>query len=467
MSVEIKSEHIDIGGQSVLLVAVRDGTSVIGTCSSGHNMRRGDTSGINRMFYIGNEPVVNMLCPNHGDKRNDKLISICGGFVKMPDDINHVLKESFNKVNRGDSLEIGLRDLFSLLSNGLYTVHTSECYPTDGTGAFFWGAYNIAHEVHGTAEHNRTIGALRTFRPCFLIPGASLDCYVAKKMGSAQEAVKSQSIHGIAYHLTGFHSVLLVGHHNAAACAAADIPFRCAVIERISEPYSEPFWLPPPPPEPVPEEGAAEEQQAEQPKAPAIPVEREGITGFRSASVKIPLELLPKDMLRVVLETRPDAKPEQFSNLLRKVNTVRRKVFSNNIVPHIVLERCDLMPDCDIMESAFAVDGLSGEQLTALLAGETEYNGQIIISPNFYTSVVTACNYLQFSDRQRFVDFALAILENPELSATHEYIAKRVSRVDNKRIYGFFKNVLADEEDRYEKIIASAQRYVQDYDVAH
>ena len=44
MGVEIKSEHIDIGGSNVVLASVRGGKAVIGTCSAGYGAKRGDTS---------------------------------------------------------------------------------------------------------------------------------------------------------------------------------------------------------------------------------------------------------------------------------------------------------------------------------------------------------------------------------------------------------------------------------------
>lgn len=448
MAVEIKSENIDISGASILLVSVRDGGSVIGTCSAGYSPRSNDASSVNRLFYIGSDPVVNMVCPNHGNKRTDKLVSLCSGFQGAEKSIRDALTDSFQKINRGDSLEIGMRDVFALLADGVYTVYLSEYYPTDGSGTFFWGAYNISHEVHGTAEYNRTIGMNRPYRPCFLIPSEPLDMFAAKMKNTTDEAVKSRRVQGIAYHLSGLHSVLLKGHHGASSCIDHGIPFMCAVIEKITEPYTDPVAEP-----------AAEGEE---------PVQREGISGFRSASVKIPLELFPKDMLRQIIESRSEYKPEHYSVLLRNMNVVRRKSVTNKVIPRDVLEKCDQMPDCEMVESAFALDRLTDDQLNALLAGETEHDGEIIISPNFYSSIVTACNYLQFHDERRFIDFAVAILENPELYATHEYTARRISRLNaNKQVYGYFKSVIQSSEARYEKILGIAERYVRLYDAAN
>lgn len=339
MGVEIKSEHIDIGGSNVVLASVRGGKAVIGTCSAGYGAKRGDTSAQTRLFYIGNDPVAEILCPNHGSKSSDKLISLCTGYSAMDDEIHDTLTESFTRLNKGDSLAAGLHDVLALLPDGVYTIYYSDYYPTDGAGTFFWGAYNLAHEIHGTAEHNRTIGRSKTFRPCFLIPGTPLDTYDSKLLPMTNEAAKSRICQGIVYHLSGLHSVLLKGHHGAVSCVDAKIPYKCAVIEKINEPYTDepvkPVTAPAPAEAPAPdddteaptENAAAEEAApeaeaapAEQPKpAPETP-KQEGITGFRSASVKIPLELFPREMLKILLETRFEYKPEQYRALTRKLD---------------------------------------------------------------------------------------------------------------------------------------------------
>lgn len=463
MGVEIKSEHIDISGKSVILVSVRGGRAILGTCSAGYGFKRGDTASQTRLFYLGKYPVAEIICPNHGSKRSDKMISLCTGYAGMDDDIHNTLTECFEKLNRGDSLEAGLHEVFGMLADGVYAVYYSDYYTTDGAGAFFWGAYNLSHEVHGTAEHSRIIGLNRTYRPCFLVPGTPLDDFEAKKLSATDVAVKARACQGIVYQLSGLHSVLLKGHHGAVSCTMNKIPFKCAVIEKINEPYIDAAPAAPT----APADAAAQQQEAAE--APAEKLQtaeavQEGITGFRSASVKIPLGLMPRDMLRNVLENRFEYKPEHYYNLLKKMSTVRKKSFSNKIIPAKALEICEDMPDSDMMESVFAVDKLTQAQLDTLLLGETEYNGEIIISPNFYSSIVTACSYLQFTNPKKFIEFSLAILDNPELNATHEYIANRIARINSKEIYGFFRAVYDNGGIGYEKILPIAEKYIDYYE---
>lgn len=468
MGVEIKSEHIDITGRSVILVSVRGGSAVIGSCSAGYGVKRGDTSARTRLLYIGNNPVAEILCPNHGSSNSDKMIALCAGYSGMDDDIHATLTDCLNQLNRGSSLEAGLHDTLALLPDGVYTLYLADYYPTDGSGTFFWGAYNLMHEIRGTAEHSRTIGRDKTYRPCFLIPGAPLDTYDSKTTQMTDVAVKARSVQGIVLHATGLHSMLLKGHHGAVSCAAAKIPFKCAVIEKINEPYTDIYQASVPTPAPEnPPEGAQEpapEQEAPAAQAAEIQEEHEGISGFRSASVKIPLELIPREMIRAILETRFEYKPSHYRTLMKKLPQVRKKSYSNKIIPRPSLENCEEMPDSEIMESVFAVDKLTQAQLDALLSGETECNGEIIISPNFYASIVTACNYLQFTNPRKFIEFSLSILNNHELNATHEYIANRISRVVSKDVYAFFRAVVENSDPGYEKILPIAKKYIEFYE---
>lgn len=476
--VDIRTETVDFNGQSAILVSVKDGGCVIGTCSVGNTDRSGSVNSLTRVLYIGNDPVLNLICPNHGNKQSDKLVSFSPGFQGYDKKINDALTNSFNRLNEGESLQSGLRDLMGLLEDGIYTVYYSDYYPTDGNGIFFWGGYNISHEVHGTAEHNRAIGS-GTFKPCFLMPTQPMDYYTARTKVSTDEQVKKRTVQGIVYHVTGLYSALLKGHHGAVSCVDNNMPFRCAVIEKIAEPYTDMIYTMPAPTTPPAEEKAGEdaaEENAESEETPAAPAEAapaaeplielpfKGITGFRSPSVKIPIEAFPKDMLRCILEGRCEYKPPHFNVIAAKLQTVRRKSVSNNVLPYSVLDRAEQMPDCEMIESAYAIDELTDEQLNCLLAGDVECNGKIIVSPNFYTSIVTACSFLQFKDTKRFVDFSIAILENPELAAAHEYVARRVSsQSDNKKIFDFFESVEKSGDPKYDKFLATAQTFVKRY----
>lgn len=478
MGVDLKSETIDLNGQSAFLVSVKGGMNVIGTCVVGNTERGSNTSSRTRLFFIGSDPVINLICPNRANKQSDKLVSFSPGFQGYDQKINDAITSSFARLNEGESLNSGLHDIFGLLEDGVYTAYIADYYPTDGAGTFFWGAYNISHEVRGTSEHNRVIGD-RVFKPCFLLPTQPMDYYAARVKVGTDEQVKGRKVQGIVYHVSGLYSALLKGHHGAVSCVDMGLPFRCAVIEKIAEPYTEKIFVqppsaPPPSAEAVDPEApdAAEQLDAaaetsEITQTPSAPVEilpSNGITGFRSPSVKIPLDAFPKDLLRQLIEGRTEYKPEHFNVMDAKLQTIRRKSINNNVLPYSVLERAEQLPDCEMVESAYAIDELTDEQLDCLLRGEVECNGEVIVSPNFYSSIVTACSYLQFKEPKRFVDFSIAIMDNPELSAAHEYVARRVaSQSDNTKIFNFFKNAVDSGDTKYDKIFAVAQVFIKRY----
>ena len=117
-----------------------------------------------------------------------------------------------------------------------------------------------------------------------------------------------------------------------------------------------------------------------------------------------------------------------------------------------------------MLASAFAITELTNEQLDLLISGETMCDGKYIISANYYESIVYACNYLQYKDKQRFITFAISLLNTPTLAPTYRYIAERMQYVIDARIKDAFKNVLASDEPAYKPIKDIAQRYLEHFD---
>lgn len=473
MSVEIKSETITVGGTDATLVSVKNGEAAIGTCNAGF-LGLGGVGSKTRLFFIGSDPIATIICPNHGSEQTDKLISMCPGYSDYDHEIKKTIDACFDKLNLDKEHPINaIRGILGLLEDGVYALYFSEYYPTDGSGNYFWGAYNVPHDIHGTAEKNRLVKN-NVFKPCFLIPTQPLDYYAPKVQASLETTVKRRDVQGIAYHLSGFYSMLLKGHHGSVACVEKDVPFRCLVIEKVYMPYVDPIELSPEPVEEVPEDSAAvtdetSEEPAEQPPEKENPPRKshskviypEGITGFRGASIKVPLELFPKEMLKFILTTLPEYKPRQFDVIAAKLSNTSKKALSNNVLPRSVLEKADAMPDCEMLESVYAIKSLSDEQLNCLLAGDVECNGEIIISPNFYSSIVIACNFLQFTDPNRFVDFAIAVMDNPELIATHDYVSHRsLTQSSNSKLQRFFQNVVDSEDAKYSKVTPAAQTFL-------
>jgi hypothetical protein len=116
-----------------------------------------------------------------------------------------------------------------------------------------------------------------------------------------------------------------------------------------------------------------------------------------------------------------------------------------------------------MIESALAIPGLSDEQLDALLAGEIKHEDEIIISHNYYNSVVTACNYLHFTDFERFLNFTIGLVRNPELTSTHKYAIERLCGINNVKINDFFLGLLEDENSVFAEYFPAFENYTKAY----
>ena len=107
LAADIKSETVELDGQNAVLISVKDGAGIIGTCSAGHLENTGSVSTLTRIFYIGSDPVINLVCPNHANKVSEKLVSFSPGFQGYDQKINGALTSGFNRLNDGESLASG------------------------------------------------------------------------------------------------------------------------------------------------------------------------------------------------------------------------------------------------------------------------------------------------------------------------------------------------------------------------
>lgn len=440
MNPVINTFLMTVGGREFLLADVIRSGGNVGICTvTGRMQGVGDRYPVTEIFYAGDEPIINMVRPSLNDRSSNKLISQVGGVA------DENIKTRFsaagdNCFTYSQSLGKSLQPVLEILNTGLYVCHISKMIPSDGAGNFFWNAYAVRHEVTGTAENNHVIGKENNFIPCFLIPTTNVSDYSESKTRAQLEKLKSgKAIGGVAYHLSGMFSALLDGHHSAVACLLNDSDFNCAVIEPVRQVlYENP-------------ETAAE--NGREPK----------IIALSSPYVKIPLSGVPEGMLENFLMKRYYEKPIDYELLKSKANRTLR-VVSKRLISQQVYTKADLLPDCAMIESAHAVTSLSDEQINALLTGEIRYNDEIIISGNYYNSVVTACNYLQYADFDRFLYFALSILKNPDLIATHKYIADRLSNIINEQIYNCFKEIVSEEDNLHIDIKNTVESYVRRYD---
>lgn len=413
-----------------LLVNVVNGKGIIGICDTTRN-----PGTVRRSFYVGAESLVSILSADDETSNRqiwqnssiDKCKNVLGTKLK------HVVEEYFYE---GAPLAKAVQPVLEMLTDGLYIVHTGTAYPTDGAGNFFWNAYFVRHELNGSAPVIPAIGKHKVFEPCFLVPTQGFSMYSEKNISVASSRVKKgRRIGGLAYHLTGMFSALLSGHTNACACLARGEDFPCITIE----PVNDVLYL-----------------------HDEI-TDTERILALSAPYAKLPLEAISRSVLENFLLNRRVSVPEFYPAIRSKAD--KPLVLKGGMKPisSLLSENIEKLPDAEMLASAFAISELPDEHLQILLSGETKINDEVIISSNYYESIVYACNFLQYKDKRRFIEFTTTILNTPSLAATYKYVAERLRYEMDAKINELFKTIMESEDPIYVPIKDIAEKYLIRY----
>jgi hypothetical protein len=431
----INTYHMTVGSRDFLLVDVSKSHDIIGTTTV--SVAAPDVP-VTDILYCGKEAIINMTRPAKGGDFTDKLVNQISTTAVCDENIKAILSSVGDSYfTYKQSITKAIHPFMELLSEGIYVCHDSKMIPSNGAGEFFWNAYTHRREVPGTANYNRVMGKESNFTPCFLIPTTSPAEFTESKVRAQREKiVAGKKIGGLAYHMSGMFSALLDGHHSASACLLHDTVFRCLVVEPLSDVLYE-----------TPEQAA---QYGREPR----------IIALSCPYVKIPIGQIPPPMLESFLLRRNGVKPRHFTELRKKAFRTLR-MSARKAIPREILLKAELLPDASAIESAHAITELTDEQLDALLAGEIKYDDKIIISQNYYNSIITACNYLQYEDFDRFIKFACAIVENQDLTATHKYVIERLCGINNAKIYDFFSSLMEKDDPFYKDHIPHFEMYIK------
>ena len=415
-----------------LLASVTNSDGVIGICDTSvkNGVRR-------KTLYAGSEALINVQFRDNNNESNrviwqtssiDKTKSVIG--TRLP-------KSCDNYFSGAAPLTKAILPVLELLSNGLYVIHVAKVYPTDGAGNFFWEAYTVKHELAGSAPYNPVIGHEKCYSPPFLIPTQSFAGYTESAVGAAAEKlVNGKKLGGIALHVSGMFSALLEGHINASACVANNYDFNCIIIEPLTHViYGEPDSI-----------------------------DENKVVALACPFVKISFDNISRKMLENFLINRNVSVPRDYEEIKWKAD----KMLSNGVLSRKVSVAIDRnvegLPDAEMMASAFAIDELSDNDINVLLRGDTaDDDGHVIISQNYYESITYAVNYLQLKDRRRFIDFADAIIRNPDLSGAYGYVVNRIKYIMDAKVNEIFKYIKESEDPNYNSLKVIAERYEKSY----
>lgn len=431
MKTNVSIESLKGPAGDFLLVSVTSSDSIIGICDT--SVKNGICR---KTLYAGNESLVNIQYKSNNMESNrviwqtssiDKAKGILG---------TRIIKSCDNYFSGAAPLSKAIMPVLELLANGLYVVHVGKVYPTDGAGNFFWDAFTVKHEIMGSAPHNPMIGN-KCFSPPFIVPTQSFAGYTESAVGAAAEKlVGGKKLGGIAFHLCGMFSALLEGHVNAAACVANNYDFNCIIIEPLNKViYGEP--------------GSINDNK---------------IVALSCPFVNISFEDISRNMLENFLINRSVCIPRGYDEIKWKAD----KMLSNGVLSRKVSPTIDRnvegYPDAEMMASAYAIADLSDNDLNLLLSGSTtDEEGNVIISPNYYESITYAVNFLQLKDKKRFIEFAGAIIKNPDLSAAYGYIVNRLKYIMDAKVNEIFKYISESDNVAYNALKPTAEKYAQMY----
>lgn len=432
MKTEVSIESMKGQAGEFLLASVTSSDSIIGICDTSVK------SGICRKtFYAGSESLINLQYKEKNNESN-RVIWQTSSIDKAKTILGSRLTKSCDNYFSGSApLSKAIMPVLELLPNGLYIVHIGKVFPTDGAGNFFWDAFTVKHEIMGSAPFNSLIGSNKCFSPPFIVPTQSFSGYTEAAVGAAAEKlVSGKKLGGIAFHLTGMFSALLEGHINAAACAANNYDFNCIIIEPLNKVI-------------YGEHGSIDENQ---------------IVALSSPFVNISFDNISRKMLENFLINRSVSIPRDYDEIKWKAD----KMLSNGVLSRKISPSIDKniegYPDAEMMASALAINELTDNDLSLLLSGATtDEEGNVIISQNFYESITYAVNYLQLKDKKRFIDFAGAIIKNPDLSAAYGYVVNRLKYIMDAKVNEIFKFISETEDKNYNALKQTAEKYAQMY----
>lgn len=437
----LSSETLIINDKEFTILAVSASPSSFGICDTTLNRDKG----IRETFYIGNEPLINIIQRNINNQYSNKIlwqissIERCGDFSKR---VAGACDEYFTN---NKTILSALQPLLDYIKNGLYVIYEADMIPTDGAGNFFWSSYLVGHELNGSSTFNPICRFDRDLPPAFLVPTENIGVYNEKAMSAAVEKVKfNECANGICFHLSGMFCALLSNHHEVTAAMMLNKKIRCLIIEPVRQICSsKDFHID------VPDEDSENEHEDNY---------------LYTTCAKIPMSKISKSLLETFFITRSSELGKYTETVIS--NSERPShLKGKKSIPSEIVERCEKMPDCEMLQSAAMIDYLTDEEIEALLNGETMLNDQYIINKNYYSSVTIAVNFLQYKNMNKFLDFTTALLKNEDLVAVHQYIATRLQPIMNERIYQLFTEISASESSVYSSIKGLADKYIKRYKI--
>lgn len=438
----VLTESLVLDNKEIHLVSVTGSTGGLGICDTTRDKRQGKRE----TFFVGSEAILNILQKSYKDDYSNKIIWQVSSTEKCGDFQSKIQLMCDDYFIKSKPMLASVMPLLNILKNGVYAVYENDLIQTDGSSNFFWNSYLVGHEFVGSGTYSSTCGKQHNLPPCFLIPTDNLQAYSEVMIRNEDKRYAAGGeTGGIAFHISGLFCALLSNHNAATSALIRGQKLKCIVIEPIRNiMFKEEFEQP-------------GETTAGNSKMPYYEVDC-----LYTHPLKIPVTNVSSPILENFFTTRYTDIPQSF-NTIRQSSERTTKLKNKRAIPRPILDKCESMPDAEMIQSAAIIDELSDLELQALLEGKTELNEKIIISKNYYSSVVNALNYLQYKNYNSFISFATAILKNEDLTAVHLYVANRLQSVMNEEIFATFNEIFLSESPVYAPLASLAEKYKKHY----
>ena len=203
----------------------------------------------NRVLFLGDTPLLSRQeteCPTCAD-----LLAVGWGSdtadCRELSAVREVLNGGFSHLE--DAIQ-ALTPLLALLPTGLYVIADGDAYPTDGGGRFFWDVPDGWTTVEATAPaflNDSDFELVYTeLPPVFLYPSQQRSRFDPDRAAYYGQRLQQNGPppRGLALHCAGGVSLLLDGHHKAAAAARLGRMLPCLTVIPFTNYTMKPGRLP-------------------------------------------------------------------------------------------------------------------------------------------------------------------------------------------------------------------------------
>ena len=443
MKAVIASETLLIDDKEFTIINVSSSPGTFGICDT----TRQKENGIRETFYVGNEPLINVTQKSVNDPYSNKIICQISNIERCGDFTKRVTAARDDYFINNKTVIGALQPILDYIKNGLYVIYEEDMIPTDGSGNFFWSGYLVGHELSGSSTFNAVCPADRVIPPAFLVPTENIANYSEANIKDAADRVKVEDgAYGLCFHLSGMFCALLSNHHEVTAALMMNKKVRCLIIEPVKNLCFA--------------SSSRNTNDTQDTDESSLPME----DYFYTACARIPLSRVSQAFLESFFLTRRK-EVGKYSDIVTYNSDRNPTLKGKRSISNDIIERCDKMPDAEMLQSVAMIDYLSDEELDALLRGETMLNEKYIINQNYYSSITMAFNYLLYKDFNKFLNFSASLLTNEDLTAVHQYVASRLQPIIHKRIFDLFNNIINSDNNVYDPIIPFAEKYITRYNL--